>query len=137
MWGSPDKATMKAMMREMDYITLVADGQRGIPKECPCGARIVHEISKIEGDLGNRYFTCSAYKNDRFHWRIPWFHGVEEEFDKLREEIEEQKDKQCQKLSDLEAQVKRMSEELKKHRGMLEKLKDLVDHVVKTIFDGW
>ncbi|CAA7048596.1 unnamed protein product [Microthlaspi erraticum] len=133
MWGSPSKAAMKEMMREMDYITLVQDGQRGIPKECPCGGRIYHEISKIEGDLGNRYFTCKAYKNDGFHWRVPWFYSVEEEFDKLMEQIDEQN----QKLSGLETQLKKMSEELRNQRGVIAKLKDLVEQAVKNIFDGW
>ncbi|CAA7028544.1 unnamed protein product [Microthlaspi erraticum] len=68
----------------------------------------------MEGDLGNRYFTCEAYKNDGFYWRVPWFYGVEEEFDKLREEIHEHQAKQSQNLLNLETQLKQMSKELKK-----------------------
>lgn len=60
---------------------------------------------------------CLHMQNDGFHWRVPWFYGVEEEFDKLREQMDEH----IQNLWGLQTEMKQMSEEQKKHRGVLGK----------------
>uniref|UniRef100_A0A1J3CWX1 Uncharacterized protein n=1 Tax=Noccaea caerulescens TaxID=107243 RepID=A0A1J3CWX1_NOCCA len=121
----PDYYSMKEAMKEEAWRTLVADGQYGVPQRCPCGERIFHEISEIEGDLGNRYFTCEKYKNDGFHWRIPWFGAVDEEFARLRKEVDDQA-KKLRILSSLEFQVKQMRDELQNQREKMAKLNETV-----------
>ena len=71
--------------RQNDYINMlgfVADSEDGIPRRCPCGGRIIHEVcGKDDYDTlpGKRFFTCKNYEVslifhgliivDGFHYR--------------------------------------------------------------------
>ncbi|CAH2046459.1 unnamed protein product [Thlaspi arvense] len=75
----------------------VADGQYGIPRRCPYGGSIKHNVSpspKFKHDFdtqpGSRYFTCTKFKDDGLHFRQPWIFGVKQEIEKLVLKLEEQ-----------------------------------------------
>ncbi|KAG2314795.1 hypothetical protein Bca52824_017917 [Brassica carinata] len=87
---------MKALKRQYDMLGFVADAEYGIPASCPCGGRIINEVSpepKYPTDFdtfpGRKYFTCVKYENDGLHFRQPWVFGVQEEVEKLIKRVEE------------------------------------------------
>ncbi|KAG2329973.1 hypothetical protein Bca52824_001153 [Brassica carinata] len=87
---------MKALKRHYDMLGFVADVQYGIPASCPCGGRILNEVSpdlKYPTDFdtfpGRTYFTCIKYENDGLHFRQPWVFGVQQEVEKLIKRVEE------------------------------------------------
>ena len=81
------------MKKHYDMLHFVCDAQYGIPSSCPCGKRIVDEVSTNPKDKdwlpGQRYFTCNAFKDDGLHFRQPWVIGVQEEVRRLRQEVDE------------------------------------------------
>lgn len=51
-----------ARLKKLDnWRQAVADGDWGVPLECPCGERIVEEISETETEK-KRYLTCVNYE---------------------------------------------------------------------------
>ncbi|XP_022543780.1 uncharacterized protein LOC103841362 isoform X1 [Brassica rapa] len=80
---------------QKDYINMlgyVADSEYGIPTRCPCGGRIIDEVRKKEEyDTlpGKRFFTCTNYEADGFHYRQAWVVGVQEEIQRLSKRVEE------------------------------------------------
>ncbi|KAL0801056.1 hypothetical protein Bca101_056232 [Brassica carinata] len=86
-----EKREMKKNKKHYDMLQFVCDAQHGIPSSCPCGGFIIIEVSTNPADKdwlpGQRYFTCSAYKNDGLHFRQPWVNGVEEEVCRLKSEV--------------------------------------------------
>ncbi|CAH2060521.1 unnamed protein product [Thlaspi arvense] len=88
---------MEKMKQHSDMVGFVADGQYGIPRRCPCGGSIKHDVSpspKFKHDFdtqpGSRYFTCTKFKDDGLHFRQPWVFRVEQEIEKLVMKVEEQ-----------------------------------------------
>ena len=107
---------MKAWKRDTNMLGCVADAECGIPTRCPCGGRIINEVSrdpKYPTDFdtlpGRKYFTCKKFEviyeyfrvlcadfdtfsfyvqNDGFHFRQPWVFGVQEEVEKLRDRVD-------------------------------------------------
>ncbi|KAL0801912.1 hypothetical protein Bca101_057088 [Brassica carinata] len=70
----------------------LCDSEYGIPKRCPCGGAIIHEVrGKDDYDTlpGKRYFTCKNYEADGFHYRQPWVVGVQEEIEQLTDRVVE------------------------------------------------
>ncbi|XP_056864003.1 uncharacterized protein LOC130511154 [Raphanus sativus] len=107
-----ERKKMKKMKKHFDMLQFIYDAEHGIPPSCPCGGRIVDEVSTNPTDKdflpGRRYFTCNEYKNDGFHFRQPWVLGVEEEVRSLRQEVD------------------KMAEEMHKMAEEIAQLKDLL-----------
>ncbi|KAL0649689.1 hypothetical protein Bca4012_092380 [Brassica carinata] len=92
---------MKALKTPNEMHGFVVDVECGIPTSCPCGGRIINEVSrdpKYRTDFdtlpGRKYFTCINFevinvyfRNDGFHLRQPWVFGVQEEVAKLRKRV--------------------------------------------------
>ncbi|CDY47862.1 BnaCnng15580D [Brassica napus] len=85
---------MKALKTPNEMHGFVVDVECGIPTSCPCGGRIINEVSrdpKYRTDFdtlpGRKYFTCINFENDGFHLRQPWVFGVQEEVAKLRKRV--------------------------------------------------
>ncbi|KAL0663755.1 hypothetical protein Bca4012_059025 [Brassica carinata] len=83
-----ERREMKKMKKHFDMVQYTCDAEYGIPRSCPCGGRIVNEVSANPKDKdflpGRKYFTC-----DKFEVKIqPWVIGVEEEVLRLREEVD-------------------------------------------------
>ncbi|WZZ77938.1 hypothetical protein YC2023_098510 [Brassica napus] len=61
-----ERKEMKKMKKHCDMLQFICDAENGIPFSCPCGGRIVNEVSTNPTDKnflpGRRYFTCNAYK---------------------------------------------------------------------------
>ncbi|KAL0854014.1 hypothetical protein Bca101_059166 [Brassica carinata] len=86
---------MKASKNSIDMLGFVADAHCGIPTRCPCGGRIINEVSrdpKYPTDFdtlpGRKYFTCKKFENDGFYFRQPWVFGVQEEVEMLRKHVD-------------------------------------------------
>ncbi|KAF3548513.1 hypothetical protein DY000_02008952 [Brassica cretica] len=83
---------MKKMKKQCDMLQFICDAEHEIPISCPCGGRIVDEVSTNPTDKdflpGRRYFTCNAYKNDGLHFCQPWVLGVQEEVRSLRQKVD-------------------------------------------------
>lgn len=61
-----ERKEMKKMKKHFDMLQFICDAEHGIPTSCPCGGRIVDEVSTNPTDKdflpGRRYFTCNEYK---------------------------------------------------------------------------
>ncbi|KAF8080728.1 hypothetical protein N665_0925s0011 [Sinapis alba] len=84
---------MKKLKQHYDMLGFIAEAHYGIQTGCPCGGRIVDEVStnpkNKDFSLERRYFTCSRFKDDGLHFRQPWVIGVQEEVDCLRKEVDD------------------------------------------------
>ncbi|KAG2254363.1 hypothetical protein Bca52824_084499 [Brassica carinata] len=83
---------MKRHKESMEMLRYLCDSEYGIPKRCPCGGAIIHEVrGKDDYDTlpGKRYFTCKNYEADGFHYRQPWVVGVQEEIEQLTDRVVE------------------------------------------------
>ncbi|KAL0795450.1 hypothetical protein Bca101_066827 [Brassica carinata] len=92
-----ERREMKKMKKHFDMVQYTCDAEYGIPRSCPCGGRIVNEVSANPKDKdflpGRKYFTCDKFEvkiwiDDGLHFRQPWVIGVEEEVLRLREEVD-------------------------------------------------
>ncbi|KAL0696443.1 hypothetical protein Bca4012_063623 [Brassica carinata] len=95
-----DPAEEKRAKREMennkrrehvDMTAYVSDSHYGNPNCCPCGARVIDEVSTtnnspIDHDTypGSRYFTCKFFEKNGRHFRQPWVIGVKEDIQRLK-----------------------------------------------------
>ncbi|KAL0898265.1 hypothetical protein Bca101_082226 [Brassica carinata] len=88
-----ERKEMKKMKKHFDMVQFTCDAQYGIPRSCPCGGRIVNEVSANPKDKdflpGLKYFTCAKFEDDGLHFRQPWVIGVEEEVLRLRKEMDD------------------------------------------------
>ncbi|KAF3539199.1 hypothetical protein Bca4012_051354 [Brassica carinata] len=91
-----EHSQMKALKTHNDMLGFVADVESGIPTRCPCGGRIINEVSrdpKYRTDFdtlpGTKYFTCINFENDGFHFRQLWVFGVQEEVAMLKKRVDE------------------------------------------------
>ncbi|KAG2298767.1 hypothetical protein Bca52824_035239 [Brassica carinata] len=82
------------MRENFDMIGYVTDAHYVIPSRCPCGERIIDEVSpkpKYPTDFdtspGSRYFTCKDFENGGLHYSQPWVIGVQEEIHRLRKRM--------------------------------------------------
>ncbi|WZZ87945.1 hypothetical protein YC2023_116524 [Brassica napus] len=109
---------IKKLKKHYDMLGFVCDAQYGIPTRCPCGGEIMTNVSptpKYKSDFdtlpGSRYFTCKNYEvisaylvtlwlkltytlvetvqEDGLHFRQPWAFGVQQEVERLREDVKE------------------------------------------------
>ncbi|KAF3496914.1 hypothetical protein DY000_02052770 [Brassica cretica] len=78
---------MKALKTPNEMHGFVADAECGIPTSCPCGGRIINEVSRdprYQTDFdtlpGRKYFTCINFE-------------LRKRVDKMAAEIAELKDK--------------------------------------------
>ncbi|KAL0743524.1 hypothetical protein Bca4012_085037 [Brassica carinata] len=86
---------MKASKNSIDMLGFVADVQCRIPTRCPCGGRIINEVSqdpKYPTDFDTlperKYFTWKKLENVGFLFRPPWVFGVQEEVEMLRKRVD-------------------------------------------------
>ena len=68
---------MKALKTHNDMLGFVADVESGIPTRCPCGGRIINEVSrdpKYRTDFdtlpGRKYFTCINFEVINVYFRV-------------------------------------------------------------------
>ncbi|CAH2035404.1 unnamed protein product, partial [Thlaspi arvense] len=117
---------MEKMKQHWNMVGFVADGQYGIPRRCPCGGSIKHDVSpspKFKHDFdtqpGSRYFICTEFKiwifflgktNDELHFRQPWVFGVEQEIEKLVMKVEEQ----SRMIEEMQKQIQIQAKEIAK-----------------------
>uniref|UniRef100_A0A0D3DU05 Zinc finger GRF-type domain-containing protein n=1 Tax=Brassica oleracea var. oleracea TaxID=109376 RepID=A0A0D3DU05_BRAOL len=126
--------------RQNDYINMlgfVADSEDGIPRRCPCGGRIIHEIcGKDDYDTlpGKRFFTCKNYEADGFHYRQPWVIGVQEEIERLTKRVEEA-DQVMMGVSNLSKQIETLEEQVKILSGQVDYLTVQVADLEKVCFE--
>ncbi|KAG2288741.1 hypothetical protein Bca52824_048345 [Brassica carinata] len=59
---------MKKMKKHCDMLQFICDAEHGIPSSCPCGGRIVDEVSTNPTDKDflpcRRYFTCNRVQGN-------------------------------------------------------------------------
>ncbi|XP_056841662.1 uncharacterized protein LOC130510808 [Raphanus sativus] len=88
-----ERREMKKTKKHLDMVQYTCDAEYGIPRSCPCGGRIVNEVSANPKDKdfspGRKYFTCDKFEDDGLHFRQPWVIGVEEEVRRLRKEVDD------------------------------------------------
>ncbi|CDY30275.1 hypothetical protein Bca4012_032463 [Brassica carinata] len=82
---------MKELKKYNNMLRCIADAHYGIPTRCPCGGRIVDEVSpgkKFAGDFytlpGRKYFTCDNFEDE--------VEGLLTRVDEMTAEIAELKD---------------------------------------------
>ena len=68
---------MKALKDDIDMLGFVADAECGIPTRCPCGGRIINEVSRDPKDQtdfdtlpGRKYFTCKNFEVNFGYFRV-------------------------------------------------------------------
>ncbi|KAG2320433.1 hypothetical protein Bca52824_013646 [Brassica carinata] len=128
---------MKRHKESIEMLRYVCDSEYGIPKGCPCGGRIIHEVREkddYDTQPGKRYFTCKNYEADGFHYRQPWVVGVQEEIELLTNRVVEAEQGMKalsnlnNKMQTLEGQVKLLTEQV--HNLILQ-----VGHLENVCFD--
>ncbi|KAL0864309.1 hypothetical protein Bca101_043427 [Brassica carinata] len=87
---------MKEFKEHNDILGFIADAHYEIPRKCPCGGRIVDEVSpgkKFSGDFdtlpGRKYFTCDNFEDDGLHFRQPWVFAIQDEVRGLLTRVDE------------------------------------------------
>lgn len=61
-----ERREMKKTKKHLDMVQYTCDAEYGIPRSCPCGGRIVNEVSANPKDKdfspGRKYFTCDKFE---------------------------------------------------------------------------
>ncbi|CAH2079419.1 unnamed protein product [Thlaspi arvense] len=116
---------MEKMKQHSDMVGFVADGQYGIPRRCPCGGSIKHDVSPspnlntisiLNQAVGTspapnlRLNYLDVLRDDGLHFRQPWVFGVEQEIEKLVMKVEEQ----SKTIEEMRKQIQIQAEEIAK-----------------------
>ncbi|KAF3581189.1 hypothetical protein DY000_02033598 [Brassica cretica] len=87
---------IKELKKYNNMLRCIADAHYGIPTRCPCGGRIVDEVSpgkKFPGKFdtlpGRKYFTCDNFEDDGLHFRQPWVFVIQDEVKSLLTRVDE------------------------------------------------
>ncbi|KAG2239105.1 hypothetical protein Bca52824_089965 [Brassica carinata] len=87
-----ERRDSKRRKEYLNMVRYVADSEYGIPRTCPCGDGIIHEVRRKDDEdtlPGKRFFTCKNYEADGLHYRQPWVVGVEQELERLSKRVVE------------------------------------------------
>ncbi|CAF1919733.1 BnaCnng22280D [Brassica napus] len=102
---------MKELKKYNNMLGCIADAHFGIPTRCPCGGRIVDEVSpskKFPSDFdthsGRKYFTCANFEDDGLHFRQPWVFAIQDEVKGLLKRVDEM----AVEITELKDELKRV-----------------------------
>ncbi|XP_010471355.1 PREDICTED: uncharacterized protein LOC104751158 [Camelina sativa] len=111
-----------------------------MPRICPCGERIVEEISPTEKEK-KIWFTCVKYKDDGLHRRKIWADAIEEETKSLRKDVDNHWERLREfephhtQIYNLQMQLQEKSDEIAKLREVVAELSSRVDLLDKLCYD--
>ncbi|XP_010420297.1 PREDICTED: uncharacterized protein LOC104773866 [Camelina sativa] len=138
--ADPYYADQKRARKLEAWRQAIADGDLGMPRICPCGERIVNEISPTETEK-KRWFTCVKYKDDGLHRRKNWADAIEEETQTLRKDVDNHWERLKEfephhtQIYNLQMQLKEKSDEIAKLREEVALLTTRVDLLDRLCFD--
>ncbi|KAL0729828.1 hypothetical protein Bca4012_025921 [Brassica carinata] len=110
----PSYSDEKRVRRNVDVLHFVSDSDYGIMERCPCGSKIIIEISKAEADIGKKFFVCKDFENDGLHRKKEWNEAIEEETRRLRTKVDDN-ERRIRSLGALEYKIDGIDKTSKKN----------------------